>query len=135
VSQLVVDSSALVSALIDAGSEGIWTRGHLVAHSLDAPDTVLAEACNVLRRLELSGILAGPTAAAAFEDLKALPINVWPFHMLADRAWELRSSVTSYDAAFVALAEKLNVPLLTLDRRLASAPGTRCAFLTPPGFD
>lgn len=108
-------------------------RRQLAAHTLDAPDLVLAEVCNVLRRLELGGLIPGPAAAAAFTDLKALPIVVWPFHMLADRSWELRDSVTSYDAAFVALAEKLNAPLLTLDRRLASAPGTRCAFLIPPG--
>jgi predicted nucleic acid-binding protein len=132
-SQLVVDSSAVVSALVDAGPEGNWIRGQLAMHSLDAPDLVLVEACSVIRRLELSGIVPRPAAAAAFSDLKALPIAVWPFQLLADRSWELRGSVTSYDAAFVALAERLDAPLLTLDRKLAAAPGPRCAFLTPPG--
>ena len=52
--------------------------------------------------------------------------------VLAERAWELRGSVTYADACYVALAELLDAPLITLDRRLAQAPGPRCAFLTPP---
>ena len=56
----------------------------------------------------------------------------WPHHKLAARAWELRGSVTYYDASYVALAELLDAPLVTLDRRLAQAHGPRCAFLTPP---
>ena len=51
---------------------------------------------------------------------------------LATRAWEFRDSVTYYDATYVALAELLDAPLVTLDRRLARASGPRCAFLTPP---
>ena len=49
-----------------------------------------------------------------------------PFHELADRAWELARNLTIYDAAYVALAELLDAPLVTLDQRLARAPGIRC---------
>lgn len=56
----------------------------------------------------------------------------WPHRRLAVRAWQLRDSVTYYDATYVALAELLDAPLVTLDRRLAQAPGPRCTFLTPP---
>ena len=45
---------------------------------------------------------------------------------LLPRCWELRDNVTPYDAAYVALAEALGVPLLTADARLANAPGIRC---------
>lgn len=134
-SQLVVDSSAVVSALLDAGAEGSRIRAQMAGHGLEAPDILLVEASNVLRRLEISGTLSDQTASAAFADLLAFPINFWPSRLLVDRIWELRGSVTSYDAAFVALAEKLNVPLLTLDRRLSSAPGPRCIFLTGRGAD
>jgi predicted nucleic acid-binding protein len=133
VSQLVVDSSAVVSALLDAGSDGSWVRAQLAIHDLDAPDIVLVEACNVLRRLELRGTVPEKSAAAAFAGLTAFPINYWPAAMVAGRAWQLRGSITSYDGMYVALAEKLTVPLLTLDGRLASAPGPRCKFLTLPG--
>jgi predicted nucleic acid-binding protein len=46
--------------------------------------------------------------------------------------WELHPNVVAYDAAYVALAEELAAPLLTLDQRLARAPGPTCTFLTPP---
>lgn len=131
----MVDSSAVVSALLDAGAEGSRIRARVAGHNLEAPDILVVEACNVLRRLEISGTISGQTAAAAFADLRAFPISFWPSGLLADRIWELRGSVTSYDAAFVALAEKLSVPLLTLDARLASAPGPRCAFLTGRAAD
>jgi predicted nucleic acid-binding protein len=61
-----------------------------------------------------------------------MTIQHWPHRLLASRAWELRDTVTYYDASYVALAELLDAPLVTLDRRLAQAPGPRCAFLTPP---
>jgi predicted nucleic acid-binding protein len=57
---------------------------------------------------------------------------LWPVGRTSARAWELRGSVTYYDASYVALAELLDAPLVTLDPRLARAPGPRCEFLTPP---
>ncbi len=60
-----------------------------------------------------------------------LSVQTWPYPPLADRAWELRHSLTAYDASSVALAELLGTSLLTLELRLARAPGPRCAILTP----
>ena len=64
-------------------------------------------------------------------DLARLPIDLYPFEPVAQRVWELRDTVSAYDAWYVALAEALDVPLATLDTRLAKAPGPRCAFLVP----
>jgi predicted nucleic acid-binding protein len=69
---------------------------------------------------------------AAHRALGKLPIRLWPESRTAARAWELRGAVTYYDANYVALAEILDAPLVTLDRQLAWAPGPRCEFLTPP---
>lgn len=59
-------------------------------------------------------------------------MEVYPFAPLADRVWELRANLTSYDAWYVALAEVLQFPLVTLDRRLSRASGPRCDVIVPP---
>ena len=71
------------------------------------------------------------SVALAHRDLVDLPVTVFPFEPLAARVWELHPSVASYDAGFVALAEALDVPIVTLDRRLARANGPTCSFLLP----
>lgn len=60
-----------------------------------------------------------------------MPLQVWPHAPVAERAWALRGAVTYYDAIYVALAELLEAPLVTLDEQLARAPGPRCEFRTP----
>jgi len=61
-----------------------------------------------------------------------MPIDLFSYRPFADRVWELRGSVSSYDAWYVALAEGFDAGLITLDRRLAAAPGPSCEFLLPP---
>jgi len=51
--------------------------------------------------------------------------------LLLPRVWELRHNLSSYDASYVALAELIQVSLVTLDRRIARAPGVRCVVTTP----
>jgi predicted nucleic acid-binding protein len=128
----VVDASVLVAALTDAGAEGVWAEGMVAAGPLAAPHLVLAEATNVLRRLELSGRLSRLEAAAAARDLTLFHLDLLPFAPFADRIWALRGNLTSYDAWYVAVAEELDLPLATLDRRLAGARGPRCSFRLPP---
>jgi predicted nucleic acid-binding protein len=59
----------------------------------------------------------------ALEDLRDLPLSRYPHDFLIPRSWELRPTLTAYDAAYVALAELLGAPLLTCDSKIASAPG------------
>lgn len=128
---LVVDASVIVAALTGSGSTRDWARAQLTNGPNESPELVLFEAANILRRLELSGQLTGRQAAVAFDELGQWPVQLWSFPSLAARVWELRKSVTAYDAAYVALAEQLKIPLATLDLKLTLANGPACRFLTP----
>jgi predicted nucleic acid-binding protein len=128
---LVVDASTLVAALVDGGAEGAWADALLTSDQLAAPHLILAEAANILRRAVLAGDLSADIGAIAHADLQELPLVLFPYAPFADRVWQLRDAVTAYDGWYVALAEELGASLATLDRRLARAPGPRCAFLTP----
>lgn len=130
-SGLVVDASVMLAALVGAPADRAWTHNLLKSNQNHAPELALFEAANVLRRKELTGRLTGIRAAAAFAELQQWPLQTWPFGLLAGRIWELRHSITAYDAAYVALAEQLDLPLATRDVRLAKAPGPRCRFVTP----
>ncbi|MDN5916991.1 MAG: type II toxin-antitoxin system VapC family toxin [Pseudonocardia sp.] len=128
---VVVDASAVVGVL-QAGEPAEWLATTLHRRSLVAPRLMPFEAGNVLRRLHLSGHLDASAATLAHDELTNASIRLWPHRPLAARAWELRDTLSYYDAAYIALAELLEAPLVTLDRRLARAPGTRCTFLLPP---
>ncbi|MEW6268569.1 MAG: type II toxin-antitoxin system VapC family toxin [Thermodesulfobacteriota bacterium] len=129
---VVVDASVLVAAMSDAGEEGTWAEDVLArSRAVFAPHLALVEATNILRRLEASGLITSAAGAAALADLLDLDLVLAPFDPFAERVWELRRNLTSYDAWYVAVAEALGLPLATLDRRLARAPGPSCRFLTP----
>ncbi|MCB0993264.1 MAG: type II toxin-antitoxin system VapC family toxin [Acidimicrobiales bacterium] len=80
----------------------------------------------MLRKRWQAGDLTARRFKAAVDDLLSLPLDRFPTGPLMIRAYELRSNVTPYDAAYVALAESLGYPLLTADARLAQAPGIHC---------
>lgn len=128
--RIVADASAVVAMLTDSGPEGEWATGLLTGTLLAAPDLMPFEAGNILRRQAMSGALDATAATLAHRDLTSLRVEFCPYAALAERAWELRENLTIYDATYVALAEVLTVPLVTLDRRLAGAYGPRCAILT-----
>lgn len=127
----VVDASVVVAALADAGTDGRWAGAVLAERVLAAPELMPFESANILRRATLAGELDEALAILAHSDLAALPVDLYPYEAVAGRAWELRRNLTIYDAAYVALAEALDAPLITLDRRLARASGPRCTFITP----
>ena len=128
----VVDASVLVAALVDTGSDGRWATAAISDHRpLVAPELAPAEATNILRRLELSRRVSSSEAAAAHSDLLRLDLECHPFAPFAERVWELRANLTCYDAWYVALAEALGIPLITLDRRIAKAGGPTCDVIIP----
>jgi predicted nucleic acid-binding protein len=126
-----IDASVLVGAVTDAGAEGRWAEAIIAGSSLVAPALLLVEATNILRRLELAKKLTRSEASFAYADMLRLDVELFPFEPFADRIWELRAGVTSYDAWYVAVAESLQLPLATLDRKLSRASGPRCAFMLP----
>ena len=83
------------------------------------------EIAQVIRRYALSGQINADRALAALADFVDLPLHRHPHHFLMPRVWELRNNLTAYDAVYIALAEVLDAPLLTHDRRLAAAAGHR----------
>lgn len=128
----VVDASALVAVLVDSGREGEWTESALAGSSLAGPELVLAEASNMLRRLERAGEISRLEATSGHDDLLRLDLELFPFAPFAERAWTLRHNLTIYDAWYVALAEALDCPLLTLDRRIGRTGGIECEVVAPP---
>jgi predicted nucleic acid-binding protein len=127
----VVDGSVLVAATTDTGPDGTWAEQLLGEGGIVAPHLVLVEATNILRRLEGAQQLSRLEATAAQRDLVGLDILLMPFEPFADRVWQLRRNVTSYDAWYVAVAEAFDLPLATLDRRLSRASGPSCRFRLP----
>lgn len=126
---VVLDASATVALLTDDGPAGTWVAKTVAGATLFAPELMPFEAANILRRHALAGLLDPSEASLAHADLLALPVTRLPYPTLADRAWELRANLTSYDAAYVALAEVLPAPLVTLDARIGRASGPRCEVL------
>ena len=85
------------------------------------------EFVQVLRRMVREKTLSASRAEEAIEDLSALRMTRYPPAALLNRIWQLRSNLTAYDAAYVALAEELKAPLITRDRKIAQAPGHKAA--------
>ena len=123
---IVVDASVVATALADDGPSGDGVRMRLRGRQLVAPELLDLEVLSAWRRIMAGGRLDERRAALARADLQALPVRRIAHGVLLERAWELRSNLTVYDAVYVALAELLDVALVTGDRRLAGSPGARC---------
>jgi predicted nucleic acid-binding protein len=122
---LVVDTSAVVAALIGRPPDPRLADRLGTDGDLHAPHLLDVELLHALRRLVRTGALRQERAADARADFAELAVVRYGHEALADRTWELRDSLTAADATFVALAEALGVPLVTCDARLARAPGHR----------
>ncbi len=127
---IVADASVVIDALVFGGRRGALARDAVDAHDvLAAPAILPAEVAQVMRSLSRRGQLAGLRAYAALERVGDLPLSLAEFLPHRRRVWELRDNVSAYDAWYVALAESLDVPLVTLDARLARAAGPRCQIV------
>ena len=121
---IIVDASTALEVILRTpAAAAVEQRLFAPGQSLHAPHLIDVEVAQVLRRYAVTGQLDEERCREALADMADLPLTRYPHDFLLPRIWELRDNLTAYDAAYVALAEALDAPLLTRDRRLASAPG------------
>ena len=130
---IVLDSSAAIDYLLGLEPEASWVEAQLdrAAWRLHAPHVFDVEVVSGIRRLVIGRKISRTRGAERARLLAELPMQRYPHVQLLDRVWELHPTVTPADACFVALAEALNVSLVTTDRRLGRAVGLRVPILAP----
>jgi predicted nucleic acid-binding protein len=123
---IVVDASALIETLLQTpAARAVEDRLFASRQTLHAPHLLDVEVAQVIRRYAAAGEIEGERGRVALADLADFPALRYPHDFLLPRIWELRNNLTAYDAAYVALSEALEAPLVTRDRRLASSTGHR----------
>jgi predicted nucleic acid-binding protein len=131
---IVLDAAALADLLLEPGAKGEWVAGTIAqASSLHAPHLVDVEVASVVRRHTLSGALRPSDGAALLDALTQLRLTRYPATPLLERIYALRDNLSAYDATYVALAEALEVPLVTTDEGLVRAPAHVARVLCFPG--
>ncbi len=121
---IVVDASALLEVLLRTpDAKAVEDRLFAPRQTLHAPHLLDVEVAQVIRRYAAHKEIDGERGRMALTDLADLALRRYPHDFLLPRIWELRNNLTAYDAAYVALAEALDAPLLTRDKRLAAAAG------------
>jgi predicted nucleic acid-binding protein len=125
---IVLDSSAVLETLLRTeGAEPVDRKMFAPGETLHAPHLLDLEIAQVVRRYVAGRAFDAERGRLALADFADLPLTRYPHTMLLARVWSLRNNLTAYDAVYVALAEALGAPLLTRDRRLASATGHHAA--------
>lgn len=121
---IVLDTSAAIELLLGLPLAR-YVQEHLERSEwqIAAPQLLEIEVLQVLRRRVAAGYTTLEDADEARQLMRDVNIRYFDHPVLAERIWQLRDNLTAYDAAYVALAELLDVPLLTSDARLANAPG------------
>jgi predicted nucleic acid-binding protein len=123
---IVVDASALLEALLRTpAAQAVEERLFAPQETLHAPHLIDLEVAQVIRRYAANGEIDSERGREALTDLTDLRLVRYPHDLLLPRIWDLRDNLSAYDAAYVALAEALDAPLVTRDRRLAAAAGHR----------
>lgn len=126
---IVVDASVVVASLLGPGPARAW----LADEYLHAPALVDLEVADALRKRVRLGRITADEGWRLLDTYRWMAITRHTALAMFDRIWELRDNVTAYDAAYVALAEAIDCPLVTGDARLSRAPGLRCAVTVLPG--
>jgi len=124
---IVIDASALLPVLIDDPQRTARTLRTISAFETDylaAPHLVDLEVAHTLRRLVASEGLSEHIATGALDELQGMRLKRFPHHLFLGRIWELRHNLSAYDAAYLALAETLEVPLVTRDSAMAISQTT-----------
>ena len=120
---IVVDASAVLEALLRTpAARAVEKRLFEASQTLHAPHLLDVEVAQVVRRYAANGEIDAERGRMALDDLADLPLRRYPHDFLLQRVWDLRNNLTAYDAMYVALAEVLDAPLLTRDKRLAASP-------------
>ncbi len=127
---IVLDASAAVEVVLERGAQGEWVANELLsAGSVHAPHLIDSEVASALRRLSLGGEISARRGSAALRHFLRLRLTRYPAEPLLPRVWQLRHTLTAYDATYVSLAESLNAPLVTTDERLARSIGHSAAIV------
>lgn len=135
---IVIDSTAAIAALAVKRKDAALAQRLAIATELHAPQLLDVEVLHALRRLVAIGQMTSGRAQKVREDFAAMRVRRYPHEPLADRIWDLRQSLTPSDAAFIVLAEALEIPVVTCDPRLASTRGHAAeveVFAPPPDAD
>lgn len=128
----VIDASVWVDALVNTGPRGHSARSELQSvDELHVPAIFSAEVVSALRRLRQTGAIEEFVARRALFETLAVRMVSYPFEPFAERAWQLKDTLTVYDAWYVALAEQLQTTLVTADERLLSVNPITCSVRSP----
>ncbi len=123
---IVADSSAMVEFLLGRDETGFRVREAIAGSAVAAPFSIDLECVAAFRGLVLGRKLDPVDAAQSLETLDQMDLRRFEHAPYIHRVWELRDNMWPYDAIFVAIAESLDVPLVTVDKKYAGVPGLRC---------
>lgn len=124
---IVVDASVLANALTDDGPIGARGRAELGRDEHWAgPEHLLVEVFAAIRGRWLGGKISSGRAEDSLEALRSAAVDLVATAPLLSRMWDLRSNLTGYDAAYVAVAESFDCPLVTADERLTRSVELTC---------
>ena len=123
---IVTDASVVLELLLRTPAS-LAAEARLLGsgETLHAPHLLDVEVAQVLRRYAARNEISAARGRLGLELLARLPITRYPHESLLPRIWALRTNLTAYDAAYIALAEGLGATLLTRDERLSTATGSR----------
>jgi predicted nucleic acid-binding protein len=124
---IVVDTSAMVEFLLARDETGFRAREAIAAAGqVFVPYAIDLECTSAFRGLVLGRKVSAADAAESFETLDQMNLLRMDHAPFMRRVWELRDNMWPYDAIFVAMAESLEIPLVTVDKKYSGTPGIRC---------